>query len=94
VPTSSPPSHLRLVPPVLNEAGSRVEARHARLGLSARVRGKGPRSDRFFRDIHGTEWLGTQAIVFGRARSAAGDHDVPQDHSAVVCAGPRRARTR
>jgi len=91
VPTSSPPRNLRLVP---TETGSRVETRHARLGLSAGVRSRAPRSDRFYRDIHGTEWLGTQAIVFGRVSTMTGDHDLPQDHSAVACDSGRSPRKR
>jgi len=64
------------------------------LGLSARVRSTGPRSDRYYRDIHGTEWLGTQAIVLGRVSSVTGDHDLPQYHSAVACASQRSPRAR
>lgn len=58
-------------------------------------RSRGKRVDRFFRDIHGIESPGSNALVLGRVRrQAAGDHDVSWRYWTVVCADRRSARPR
>ena len=61
----------------------------------ARPRGERPRTERFFRDIHGAEYTDIPNVVLvHRGGNAAGDDDVHRRHWAVVCADRRGARVR
>lgn len=78
----------------------RVETHHDETSRNVgadvvRRRRPSERADRFFRDIHGIESVGSHAFVLGRVRrQSATDDDVSWRYWTVVCAdrGGTRAR--
>ena len=54
--------------------------------------GERPRPERFFRDVHGTEFHRQPNVVVHGGGNATGDDDVQRRHWTVVCADRRGPR--